>query len=189
MIMGLESPDAGTIEVGETVAPMYVDQSRDALDATKTVFEAIAGGADEVDLNGRSVSARAYCSWYNFKGGDQSKKVGDLSGGERNRLHLARVLRQSGNLLLLDEPTNDLDVATLRCLEEAISNFAGSTLVVSHDRWFLDRVATHILAFEGDSKATWFEGGWGEYEAYQRERNGGQLTPHRVKFRRLATAV
>ncbi|KAI8464117.1 MAG: ABC family transporter [Monoraphidium minutum] len=156
MIMGQITPDGGTLELGDTVVPMYVDQSRDELDPKQTVYDAIAGGAEEVDLNGRSVNARAYCGWYNFKGADQSKRVGDLSGGERNRLQLARVLRQSGNLLLLDEPTNDLDVTTLRCLEEAITNFAGSTLVVSHDRWFLDRVATHIMAFEGDSQVTWF---------------------------------
>ncbi|KIY94764.1 putative ABC transporter ATP-binding protein [Monoraphidium neglectum] len=187
MIMGQDTPDSGELELGDTVVPMYVDQSRDDLDASKTVYDAIADGSDEIDLNGRTVNARAYCGWYNFKGADQSKRVGDLSGGERNRLQLARVLRQSGNLLLLDEPTNDLDVTTLRCLEEAVSNFAGSTLVVSHDRWFLDRVATHILAFEGDSQVSWFEGGWADYEAYQRQKTGGQLQPHRVKFRRLAT--
>lgn len=188
MIMGLESPDGGQLDVGETVSPMYVDQSRDALDPNKTVYEAISGGYEEVDLNGRSVNARAYCSWYNFRSADQQKKVGVLSGGERNRLQLACVLRQSGNLLLLDEPTNDLDVDTLRCLEEAILNFAGSTLVISHDRWFLDRVATHILAFEGDSKVTWFEGGWAEYEQDMRSRLGGSaVSPHRLKFRKLAT--
>lgn len=188
MIMGQEAPDGGQLDVGETVVPMYVDQSRDALDGDKTVYETISGGSDEVDLNGRTVNARAYCSWYNFKSGDQQKKVGVLSGGERNRLHLACVLKQSGNLLLLDEPTNDLDVDTLRSLEEAILNFSGSVLVISHDRWFLDRVATHILAFEGDSKVTWFEGGWADYEFDMRSRLGGSAaSPHRLKFRRLAT--
>eukprot|EP00775_Hariotina_reticulata_P003964 gene3964-4217_t len=189
MIMGQEAPDAGQLELGETVRPMYVDQSREALDANKTVYDTISNGFDEVDLNGRSISARAYCSWYNFKSADQQKKVGVLSGGERNRLQLACVLRQSGNLLLLDEPTNDLDVDTLRCLEEAVANFAGSVLVISHDRWFLDRVATHILAFEGDSKVTWFEGGYSEYEEDRRARLGGSaLSPHRLKFRKLAMA-
>eukprot|EP00879_Flechtneria_rotunda_P017442 GHRR01018279.1.p1 GENE.GHRR01018279.1~~GHRR01018279.1.p1 ORF type:complete len:460 (+),score=165.88 GHRR01018279.1:628-2007(+) len=189
MIMGQEQPDAGRLELGDTVVPMYVDQSREALDANKTVYEAISNGHDEVDLNGRSINARAYCSWYNFKSADQQKKVGVLSGGERNRLQLASVLKQSGNLLLLDEPTNDLDVDTLRCLEEAIENFAGSVLVISHDRWFLDRTATHILAFEGDSKVTWFEGGYSEYEAYRREMLGASaVSPHRLKFRKLAMA-
>lgn len=186
-IMGEQQPDSGSIELGETVVPMYVSQDR-LLDSDKTVYEAIAGGADEVDLNGRRVNARAYCGWYNFAGSDQQKKVSVLSGGERNRLQLASVLRQSGNLLLLDEPTNDLDVDTLRCLEEAIQNFAGSVMVISHDRWFLDRLATHILAFEGDSQVRWYEGGWQDYEAAQRARLGPHaMDPHRVKFRKLAT--
>ncbi|KAF6262858.1 P-loop containing nucleoside triphosphate hydrolase protein [Scenedesmus sp. NREL 46B-D3] len=192
MIMQQDAPDGGRLELGET--------SREALQADKTVggraagvlrgvYEAISGGADEVDLNGRKVNARAYCSWYNFKSADQQKKVAVLSGGERNRLQLACVLKQSGNLLLLDEPTNDLDVDTLRCLEEAIVNFAGSVLAISHDRWFLDRVATHILAFEGESKVTWFEGGYSEYEEDRRSRMGGSaLSPHRLKFRKLAMA-
>ncbi|KAL6748168.1 P-loop containing nucleoside triphosphate hydrolase protein [Haematococcus lacustris] len=187
MIMGQEQPDKGTLSLGSTVATMYVDQSREALNPNKTVYEEIADGAEEVDLNGRTVSTRTYCSWYNFKGGDQQKTVGQLSGGERNRLHLAKTLKQSGNLLLLDEPTNDLDVATLRCLEDAIENFAGSVLLISHDRWFLDRVATHILAYEGDSKVTWFQGSYTEYEEDRRKRSGGG-DPTRVKFRKLATA-
>lgn len=186
MIMGKETPDGGNLRLGETVVPMYVDQSRDSLDASKSVFEEIGGGRDEIDLNGRLVNTRAYCSWYNFKGADQQKKVGMLSGGERNRLHLAKVLQQSGNLLLLDEPTNDLDVDTLRCLEEAIERFAGTVLVVSHDRWFLDRVATHILAFEGDSRVVWQQGNFSEYEEARRQRLG-IVNPTRVKFRKLAT--
>lgn len=186
MIMKQEKPDAGTLALGETVVPMYVDQSRDDLSSDKTLFEEIAGGREEIDLNGRTVNARAYCAWYNFKGPDQQKKVGMLSGGERNRLHLAKTLRCSGNLLLLDEPTNDLDVDTLRCLEDAIDNFAGSVLIVSHDRWFLDRIATHILAFEGDSQVVWFEGGYSDYEEARRARLG-ITQPTRVKFRKLAT--
>lgn len=186
MIMGQDQPDSGAIRLGETVAPMYVDQSREALDSEKTLYDEVAEGSDEVDLNGRKVPTRAYCSWYNFKGTDQQKKVGMLSGGERNRLHLAKTLKQSGNLLLLDEPTNDLDVDTLRCLEEAIDNFAGSVLIVSHDRWFLDRIATHILAYEGDSKVTWFEGGYSDYEEDRKRRGLGAVAPTRVKFRKLA---
>ncbi|KAF5834105.1 P-loop containing nucleoside triphosphate hydrolase protein [Dunaliella salina] len=185
IIMGQEKPEKGELEIGETVVPMYVDQSRDALDPNRTVYEEIAEGSDEVDLNGRKVNTRAYCSWYNFKSTDQNKKVGMLSGGERNRLHLAKTLKQSGNLLLLDEPTNDLDVETLRCLEEAIDNFAGSVLIISHDRWFLDRMATHILAFEDNSTAVWFEGNFSEYEEDRRRRTG-QIAPTRIKFRRLA---
>jgi len=185
IIMGQEKPEKGELEIGETVVPMYVDQSRDALDPNRTVYDEIAEGNDEVDLNGRKVNTRAYCSWYNFKSTDQSKKVGMLSGGERNRLHLAKTLKQSGNLLLLDEPTNDLDVETLRCLEEAIDNFAGSVLIISHDRWFLDRMATHILAFEDNSTAVWFEGNFSEYEEDRRRRTG-QVNPTRIKFRRLA---
>src|SRR5213595_2032053 len=163
MIAGQDTPDRGTLRVGETVRLAYVDQSRDALDPAKTVWEAIAGGADTLTLGGRTVPSRAYVASFNFKGSDQQKRVADLSGGERNRLHLATVLRSGANLLLLDEPTNDLDVDTLRALEEALLDFAGCAVVISHDRWFLDRVATHILAFEGESQVTWFEGGWGAY--------------------------
>ncbi|CAI7751640.1 unnamed protein product, partial [Closterium sp. NIES-54] len=152
MIVGQDSPNEGTLRVGDTVAPLYVDQSRDTLDPNKTVFEEITGGADEILLGERKVNSRAYCAWYNFKGADQQKKVGVLSGGERNRVHLARIMRRGGNLLMLDEPTNDLDVDTLRALEDAIQGFAGCVIVISHDRWFLDRIATHIMAFEGDSK-------------------------------------
>ncbi|GAB5372843.1 hypothetical protein AAMO2058_001699200 [Amorphochlora amoebiformis] len=186
MIVGDMNPDQGKITMGDTVKPIYVDQSRDDLDNSKTVFEMCGDGQEEINLGGRWVNTRAYCSWYNFKGSDQSKKVGDLSGGERNRLQLARALKAGGNLLMLDEPTNDLDVDTLRCLEDAINAFAGSTMVVSHDRWFLDRVATHILAFEGDSKVSFFEGSYSDYEADRRERVGSNLLPTRVKFRKLA---
>ncbi|KAG2434937.1 hypothetical protein HYH02_012134 [Chlamydomonas schloesseri] len=186
MIMKQQTPDGGALRLGDTVVPMYVDQSRDSLAADKTVYEEIADGKDEVDLGGRLINARAYCSWYNFKGGDQQKKVGSLSGGERNRLHLAKTLKQAGNLLLLDEPTNDLDVDTLRCLEEAILNFAGTTLLISHDRWFLDRVATHILAFEGDSKLHFFAGGYSDYEEDRKRRTGSTFAPQRLKFRKLA---
>jgi len=186
MIMGKEKPDKGEIVIGETVKPIYVDQSRDDLNSERTVFEQVGDGDEEIDLGGRRLNTRAYLSWYNFKGADQSKKVGTLSGGERNRLQLAEALRAGGNLLMLDEPTNDLDVDTLRCLEDAIDAFAGSTLVVSHDRWFLDRVATHILAFEGDSKTTFFEGSYSEYEADRKSRVGKNLLPTRVKFRKLA---
>lgn len=186
MIMGTEAPDSGTLKIGDTVSLMYVDQSRESLDPNKTVYQEIAGDQDEIDLNGRKISARSYCSNFNFAGEAQQKKVSMLSGGERNRLHLAKTLRQSGNLLLLDEPTNDLDVDTLLCLEQAIANFAGSTLVVSHDRWFLDRVATHILAYEGDSKITFFEGGYSDYEEDRKRRGLGSVAPTRVKFRKLA---
>lgn len=186
MIMGEEEPDSGSITIGETVVPMYVDQSRDALDNEKTVYEAIGGGYEEIQLGpSKSINTRQYLSWYNFTGADQQKKVGVLSGGERNRLQLASVLRQSGNLLLLDEPTNDLDVDTLRALEEAIANFAGTVIVISHDRWFLDRLATHILAYEGDSSTVWYEGGYSEYEA-DRQARTGVADPTRVKFRKLA---
>ncbi|KAG2486629.1 hypothetical protein HYH03_014686 [Edaphochlamys debaryana] len=188
MIMKQQQPDGGELRLGDTVVPMYVDQSRESLAADKSVYEEIADGKDEVDLGGRLINARAYCSWYNFKGGDQQKKVGNLSGGERNRLHLAKTLKQAGNLLLLDEPTNDLDVDTLRCLEEAILNFAGTTLLISHDRWFLDRVATHILAFEGDSKVHFFQGSYSEYEEDRRRRLGSGSVPSRLKFRKLAMA-
>eukprot|EP00475_Leptophrys_vorax_P002174 TRINITY_DN11236_c0_g1_i1.p1 TRINITY_DN11236_c0_g1~~TRINITY_DN11236_c0_g1_i1.p1 ORF type:complete len:512 (+),score=37.40 TRINITY_DN11236_c0_g1_i1:224-1537(+) len=185
MIVGQDAPDNGDLRVGETVAPLYVDQSRDVLDPDKTVFEEITGGAEEISLGERAVNSRAYCAWFNFKGADQQKKVGVLSGGERNRVHLARIMRRGGNLLLLDEPTNDLDVDTLRALEDAVLNFAGCVIVISHDRWFLDRIATHILAFEGDSKVVWFEGSYSDYEEYRRKRLGNK-EPTRLKYRALA---
>ena len=184
MIMGKEQATEGELKVGETVALAYVDQSRDTLDPNNSVYEEITGGRENLDLGGKQMNGRAYCGRFNFRGSDQQKKVGKLSGGERNRVHLAKLLRGGGNLLLLDEPTNDLDVTTLRALEEGLSNFGGCAVVVSHDRWFLDRVATHILAFEGDSKVTWFEG---NYEAYheQRRRLLGDAAdqPHRISFR------
>src|SRR5438093_5575500 len=186
MIIGQEGPDAGTLRIGETVRIGYVDQSRDALDANKTVFEEITGGNDEIELGKRKVASRAYVSWFNFKGAAQQRKVGTLSGGERNRVQLAKLLKEGSNLLLLDEPTNDLDVDTLRALEEALENFAGCAVIISHDRWFLDRIATHILAFEGDSRVVWFEGNYSDYEADRRARLGtaaGQ--PHRIKYRHL----
>lgn len=185
MIMGQESPDQGYLRVGDTVAPLYVDQSREALNADNTVFQEITDGNDEILVGERRVNGRAYCSWFNFRGADQQKKVGNLSGGERNRLHLAKVMRRSGNLLLLDEPTNDLDVDTLRALEDAIADFAGCCVVISHDRWFLDRIVTHILAFEGDSKVVWFEGSYSEYDADRRKRLGDK-EPTRIKFASLA---
>ena len=186
MITGQEQPDAGTLRLGETVTVGYVDQSRDALGADKTVWEEITGGRDTVELGKREVASRAYVSWFNFKGRDQQRKVGSLSGGERNRVHLAKLLKGGANLLLLDEPTNDLDVDTLRALEEALLNFAGCAVVISHDRWFLDRIATHMLAFEGDSKVVWFEGNYQDYEADRHRRLGAEADqPHRIKFRKL----
>jgi energy-dependent translational throttle protein EttA len=186
MIMGEQQPDKGSVTVGSTVTPMYVEQSREALDENnKTLVEEVGGGADLLNLGGREVNVRAYCYWYNFKGADQQKQVSMLSGGERNRLMLAKTLQKSGNLLLLDEPTNDLDVDTLRALEEAINNFAGTVLCISHDRWFLDRICTHILAFEGESTATFFTGNYSEYAEDWRKRNGGK-DPTRIKFRKLA---
>jgi ATPase subunit of ABC transporter with duplicated ATPase domains len=186
MITGMEQPDAGTLRVGETVQIGYVDQSRDALDPEKSVWEQLSGGLDEVQLGRRTVASRAYVSWFNFKGRDQQRKVGTLSGGERNRVHLATLLKKGCNLLLLDEPTNDLDVDTLRALEDAILEFAGCVVVISHDRWFLDRIATHILAFEGDSKAVWFEGNYQDYEADRKRRLGAEADrPHRIKYRKL----
>jgi sulfate-transporting ATPase len=186
MVTGQEKPDAGSIRIGETVRLAYVDQSRQTLEAEKTVWEEISGGEEQLDLGGRKRSSRAYVASFNFLGADQQKKVGDLSGGERNRVHLAKVLKQEANVILLDEPTNDLDVNTLRALEEALENFAGCAVVVSHDRWFLDRVATHILAFEGDSQLRWFEGNWSEYEADLKRRLGKDAeTPHRIKYRSL----
>jgi energy-dependent translational throttle protein EttA len=186
MITGQEKPDDGTLRIGETVQLGYVDQSRDALDPKKTVWEEISGGEDELMVGKRAVPSRAYVSWFNFKGAQQQRKVGSLSGGERNRLHLAKLLRAGSNLLLLDEPTNDLDVDTLRALEEALLNFAGCAVVISHDRWFLDRIATHMLAFEGDSKVVWFEGNYQDYEADRKRRLGAEAdTPHRIKYRKL----
>jgi energy-dependent translational throttle protein EttA len=186
MITGQEGPDGGTLRLGETVQIGYVDQSRDALGADKTVWEEITGGLDEVELGKRAVASRAYVSWFNFKGRDQQRKVGSLSGGERNRVHLAKLLKRGSNLLLLDEPTNDLDVDTLRALEEALLSFAGCAVVISHDRWFLDRLATHMLAFEGDSKVVWFEGNYQDYEADRHRRLGAEADqPHRIKYRKL----
>ena len=186
MITGQEQPDEGTLRLGETVQVGYVDQSRDALAGDKSVWEEITGGGDEVELGKRTVASRAYCSWFNFKGRDQQRKVGALSGGERNRVHLAKLLKGGANLLLLDEPTNDLDVDTLRALEEALLNFAGCAVVISHDRWFLDRIATHMLAFEGDSKVVWFEGNYEDYEADRKRRLGADADqPHRIKYRKL----
>ncbi|MEM7482365.1 MAG: energy-dependent translational throttle protein EttA [Acidobacteriota bacterium] len=187
MIVGREEPDRGTLETGETVVTAYVDQSRDGLDGEQTVWEEISdGGKDMIQLGRREVSSRAYASSFGFRGSDQQKKVAALSGGERNRLHLAKLLKSGGNLLLLDEPTNDLDVDTLRALEEALLEFAGSAVVISHDRWFLDRIATHILAFEGDSQVVWFQGNYQDYEADRRKRLGAEADqPHRIKYRPL----
>ena len=186
MITGQEQPDAGTLRLGETVQVGYVDQSRDALDPDKSVWQEISDGRDEVMLGKREVASRAYVSWFNFKGRDQQRKVGSLSGGERNRVHLAKLLKRGCNLLLLDEPTNDLDVDTLRALEDAILAFAGCVAVISHDRWFLDRIATHMLAFEGDSQVEWFEGNYQDYEADRHRRLGTEADrPHRIKYRKL----
>jgi ATP-binding cassette ChvD family protein len=186
MITGGEKPDAGTLRLGETVQVGYVDQSRDALDGKKSVFEEITGGNDELVVGKKTVASRAYVSWFNFKGAQQQRKVGTLSGGERNRVHLAKLLQRGSNLLLLDEPTNDLDVDTLRALEEALLNYAGCAVVISHDRWFLDRIATHMLAFEGDSQVVWFEGNYQDYEADRKRRLGAEAdTPHRIKYRKL----
>ena len=185
LIAGEEQPDAGTITLGETVRVGYVDQSRE-LDAEKNVWETISGAEDELVLGKRTVASRAYVSWFNFRGGDQQRKVGELSGGERNRVHLASLLKDGANLLLLDEPTNDLDVDTLRALEDALLDFAGCAVVVSHDRWFLDRIATHIIAFEGNSHVEWFAGNYADYEADRRRRLGSEAErPHRIKFRKL----
>ncbi|HEY6959415.1 MAG TPA: energy-dependent translational throttle protein EttA [Candidatus Limnocylindria bacterium] len=189
LVTGEEKPDAGALRVGETVKLAYVSQSRDSLTSTKTVFEEIADGQDQIDVGGQMRNSRAYVASFNFRGPDQNKKVGDLSGGERNRLHLAKLLRSGGNVLLLDEPTNDLDVDTLRALEQALLEFAGCAVVITHDRWFLDRVATHILAFEGDSQTTWFEGTWGEYADWVKETRGADaLEPHRIKYKPLVRA-
>jgi sulfate-transporting ATPase len=186
MIAGEEEPDAGTLRLGDTVELAYVDQLRGDLVPENTVWKEISGGLDTIALGTREVNSRQYVSWFNFKGPDQQKRVGELSGGERNRVHLAKLLRSGGNLLLLDEPTNDLDVDTLRALEDALLAFAGCAVVISHDRWFLDRVATHILAFEGDSQAVWFEGSWQEYAAWVEETRGADaLEPHRIKYKAL----
>jgi ATPase subunit of ABC transporter with duplicated ATPase domains len=186
MITGQEKPDAGSLRIGETVKIGYVDQSREALSPEKSVWEEISGGDDEIELGKRKVASRAYVSWFNFKGATQQRKVGSLSGGERNRVHLAKLLRRGSNLLLLDEPTNDLDVDTLRALEEALLNFAGCAVVISHDRWFLDRIATHMLAFEGNSEVVWFEGNYQDYEADRKRRLGAAADqPHRIKYRKL----
>jgi ATPase subunit of ABC transporter with duplicated ATPase domains len=186
MILGQEKPDAGKLRIGETVVPAYVDQSRDHLDGTKSVFEEISGGAEFLMLGKSKVASRAYVSWFNFKGPDQQRKVSELSGGERNRVHLAKLLKRGGNLLLLDEPTNDLDVETLRALEDALLNFGGCAVVISHDRWFLDRIATHLLAFEGDSKTVWCEGNYRTYEEQRRQRLGADADqPHRIKYKKL----
>jgi len=186
MIVGDESPDSGALETGQTVQLAYVDQSREELDGNKTVFEEVSGGADVLNFGRAEVNPRAYLSWFNFRGADQQKKVGVLSGGERNRLHLAKLLKTGGNVMLLDEPTNDLDVDTLRALENAILDYAGCVLVISHDRWFLDRICTHILAFEGDSQVVWFEGNYQEYEEDRKRRLGDDaVQPHRLKYRKL----
>jgi energy-dependent translational throttle protein EttA len=186
MITGQDKPDRGIIKIGDSVKMAYVDQSRDVLDPNKTIWETISGGQDLIQLGGRQVNSRAYVARFNFSGTDQQKKVGTLSGGERNRVHLARILKEGANLLLLDEPTNDLDVNTMRALEEALEAFAGCAVIISHDRWFLDRVATHILAFEGDSRVVWFEGNYQAYEEDRRKRMGGEADrPHRIKYRKL----
>jgi sulfate-transporting ATPase len=186
MITGQEQPDAGELRIGDTVELAYVDQSRDALDDDMSVWQVISDGMDQIKVGDRTMSSRAYCSSWNFKGSDQQKKVGKLSGGERNRVHLAKLLRRGGNVLLLDEPTNDLDVDTLRALEEALLSFAGCAVIISHDRWFLDRVATHVLAFEGDSQVTWFEGNFEAYEEHRRALLGDEADrPHRITYKRL----
>ena len=184
LIMGLEKQDNGSFEVGETVKIAYVDQNHKDLDPEKTVYEVISGGVESFRMGGRDMNARAYLSKFNFTGADQEKKIGVLSGGERNRLHLAMALKEEGNVILLDEPTNDIDVNTLRALEEGLENFAGCAVVVSHDRWFLDRIATHILAFEGDSQVTFFEGSYSDYEEFKKKRDG-DVTPHRIRYRKL----
>ncbi|HET7727320.1 MAG TPA: energy-dependent translational throttle protein EttA, partial [Candidatus Limnocylindrales bacterium] len=186
MIVGDEQPDAGTLKVGETVQLAYVDQSRESLDPASTVWKEISGGHDTIELGKRELNSRQYVSWFNFRGGDQQKRVGNLSGGERNRVHLAKLLRSGGNVLLLDEPTNDLDVDTLRALEEALLEFAGCAVVISHDRWFLDRIATHILGFEGDSQVRFFQGNVSDYEAFRRKELGTAADqPHRIRYKRL----
>jgi ATPase subunit of ABC transporter with duplicated ATPase domains len=185
-ITGQDQPDGGSIRIGDSVKLGYVDQSRDALGADNTVWQEISQGQDEIDLGRRKIQSRAYCALFNFRGPDQQKKVGQLSGGERNRVHLAKMLKEGANVLLLDEPTNDLDVDTLRALEEALLEFPGCAVIITHDRWFLDRVATHILAFEGDSQVVWFEGNYQEYEADRRRRLGAAADqPHRIRYKPL----
>ncbi|MGZ8466601.1 MAG: ATP-binding cassette domain-containing protein, partial [Candidatus Binatia bacterium] len=189
LLTGQEDADGGSVRIGETVKMAYVDQSRDRLDPQKTIWQEISDGLDVIPLGSRQVSSRTYVARYNFTGTDQQKKVGLLSGGERNRVHLAKMLKEGANVLLLDEPTNDLDVNTLRALEEGLENFAGCAVVISHDRWFLDRIATHILAFEGDSKVTWFDGNYSDYEADRKARMGDDAErPHRIKYRQLTRA-
>jgi ATP-binding cassette ChvD family protein len=189
MIAGEEQPDGGALRLGDTVQLAYVDQSRGGLEPTNNVWKEISGGHDTIELGKREVNSRQYVSWFNFRGPDQQKRLSDLSGGERNRVHLAKLLRTGGNVLLLDEPTNDLDVDTLRALEEALNDFAGCAVVITHDRWFLDRVATHILAFEGDSQTTWFEGTYGDYAEWVKETRGAEaLEPHRIKYKPLVRA-
>jgi len=186
MIAGQEKPDAGELKLGDSVKLAYVDQSRDALAGEKTVFQEVSGGQDQIDLGGRQIPARAYLAGFAFKGSDQQKRVKDLSGGERNRVHLAKMLKSGGNLLLLDEPSNDLDVETLRSLEEGLLDFAGCAVVISHDRWFLDRIATHILAFEGESRVFFFEGNYQDYEADKKKRLGADaLQPTRIRYKPL----
>jgi sulfate-transporting ATPase len=189
MIVGQEAPDTGTIEIGDTVKLSYVDQSRDSLEGGKTVFQEITQGAEVIKVGSRELPARAYVSSFNFRGTDQQKLVGALSGGERNRVHLAKLLQSGGNVLLLDEPTNDLDVDTLRALEAGLESFSGCVLVISHDRWFLDRIATHILAFEGDSQLRFFQGNVTDYEAFRHKELGTSADqPHRIRYKRLAAA-
>jgi energy-dependent translational throttle protein EttA len=189
MIVGQETPDGGALRIGETVELAYVDQSRDALNPSNNVWQEISGGEDRLLVGKREVNSRAYVASFNFAGSDQQKKVRDLSGGERNRLHLAKLLRRGGNLLLLDEPTNDLDVDTLRALEEALLAFPGCAVVISHDRWFLDRIATHVLAFEGESRARWFEGNFDAYEEARRAELGPEADrPHRITYKKLVRA-
>lgn len=186
MITGKEKPDSGTIEIGDSVRAAYVDQDRDSLDPEKTIYEVISGGSDTLLLGDREINARAYVGKFNFSGSDQQKKVKDISGGERNRVHMATMLQSQANLLLLDEPTNDLDLNTMRALEEALENFAGCAVIISHDRWFLDRLATHILAFEGDSQTLFFEGSYSDYEKNRRKRLGiKENQPTRIKYRQL----
>jgi ATPase subunit of ABC transporter with duplicated ATPase domains len=188
MIVGQEKADAGTLKLGDTVQLAYVDQSRETLNPDRSLWEELSdGGRETIMVGKKEVNSRAYCAAFNFKGADQQKKVRDLSGGERNRAHLAKLLRSGGNLLLLDEPTNDLDVDTLRALEDALVDFAGCAVIISHDRWFLDRIATHMLAFEGDSRVVWFAGNYQEYEADRKKRLGAEADqPHRIRYRRLA---
>jgi ATPase subunit of ABC transporter with duplicated ATPase domains len=189
MITGHEKPSSGTITLGDSVKLAYVDQNRDVLDPEKSIWQVIADDQDTITLGDREVNSRAYVGRFNFSGADQQKKVGQLSGGERNRVHLARILKEGSNVLLLDEPTNDLDVNTLRALEEALENFGGCVVVISHDRWFLDRIATHILAFEGDSNVVWFEGNYSDYEKDRKKRLGALAEqPHRIKYRQLTRA-